>query len=68
MALFNGEELTVDLKKGGCLFKMDKYGGIEYNISMTRTIKATCEMSPKINQSNLIDEREAFRYSVYELG
>ena len=58
MALFNGEELTVDLKKGGCLFKMDKYGGIEYNISMTRTIKATCEMSPKINQSN----------SVYELG
>ena len=37
-----GQEITIDLLKGGCIFKMDKYGNIEYNKGMFRKIKATC--------------------------
>ena len=43
MSLYNGDEIDVDLVKGGCLFSMTKYGNIDYNNDVHRKIKATCE-------------------------
>ena len=41
--LYNGAEVNIDLLKGGCIFKMDKYGSIEYNKGMFRKIKKTAD-------------------------
>ena len=46
--LYNGAEVNIDLLKGGCIFKMDKYGSIEYNKGMFRKIKATAASENKL--------------------
>ena len=40
--IYDGNEVTVDLIKGGSLFKMNKNGVIEYLKKSQRTVRNTC--------------------------